>query len=265
MDLVVSKLAWIVLTPGNFLLILLISGLVTLLLTRRRRGLGLAALGGCGLLAIAALPIGAWLAAPLENRFPLPPLPPEVDGIVVLSGAIDQVLGQARGQFVLNEAAERMTEPLVLARRFPQARLVLSGGEGALLATGLSEAAAMRDFFLAQGLAPERLVVEARSRNTWENAILSLEAAQPRPGETWLLVTSAWHMPRAVGCFRRAGWTLLPYPVDYRTQPPHGFGLGLGLALAERLSLLTPIAKEWAGLAVYWALGRTDALLPGPR
>ena len=157
-----------------------------------------------------------------------------------------------------------MTEPLVLARRFPQARLVLSGGEGALVATGLSEAAAMRDFFLAQGLAPERLVVEARSRNTWENAILSLEVAQPRPGETWLLVTSAWHMPRAVGCFRRAGWTLLPYPVDYRTQPPHGFGLGLGLALAERLSLLTPIAKEWAGLVVYWALGRTDALLPGP-
>jgi uncharacterized SAM-binding protein YcdF (DUF218 family) len=264
MDFAASKILWIVAAPGNFLLILLAIGLVLLIATRRRRGLLPAALGGFGLLGIALFPVSAWLAAPLENRFPPPALPERIDGIVVLSGAIDPVLGQARGQFILNEAAERMTEALVLARRFPAARVVLTGGEAGLVTTGLAEAAAMRDFLVAQGLPPERLVVEAASRNTWENATLAFAMARPLPGETWLLVTSAWHMPRAVGCFRRAGWTVLPYPVDYRTSPRRGFSLGLGFAFAERLALLSPIAKEWVGLIAYWWLGRTDALLPGP-
>jgi uncharacterized SAM-binding protein YcdF (DUF218 family) len=139
---------------------------------------------------------------------------------------------------------------------------VISGGDGRLNPGVLSEAGATRDLLVQLGVAAQRIEIESVSRNTYENASLSYVAAQPKPGETWLLVTSAMHMPRAVGCFRRAGWTILPYPVDYRTSTR--MAMMPGVLLADNLVLVNVAAKEWLGLVAYRWLDRTDALLPGP-
>jgi uncharacterized SAM-binding protein YcdF (DUF218 family) len=118
----------------------------------------------------------------------------------------------------------------------------------------------MRAELIDLGVAPDRVLVEDRSRNTYENAVMSHDLVQPKAGETWLLLTSAWHMPRAVGCFRHTGWEVLPYPVDYRTEARPR----LELLLAPHLELLDLAAKEWVGLAAYRLLGRIDALFPAP-
>jgi uncharacterized SAM-binding protein YcdF (DUF218 family) len=257
-----GKVAWLVLAPGNLLLLLLLGGA---LLAWRRPGRGRMLMGAVAiaLLVCAVLPLGAWLASPLENRFPPPrPMPDRVDGIVMLGGAIDPVLSAARGQATLNGAAGRVTETIALARRYPDARIVISGGEGTVIQHGLPETAATEALMVELGVAPERIELESRSRNTAENASLSYAMVRPRQGETWLLVTSALHMPRAVGSFRRAGWRILPFPVDYHTLPEPT--LVPGFDLVGGLAFLTTALKEWVGLAGYYATGRTDSLLPGP-
>jgi uncharacterized SAM-binding protein YcdF (DUF218 family) len=259
---VISKLLWLIAAPGNFLLLLLVAGVARSIASARRRGFVLIATATLGLLAIATLPIGVWLAAPLEDRFPAPTPPARVDGIVVLGGSVDPLLSLAHGQVALTAAAGRITETVALARRYPTARIVISGGDGRLNPGVLSEAGATRDLLVQLGVAAQRIEIESVSRNTYENASLSYVAAQPKPGETWLLVTSAMHMPRAVGCFRRAGWTILPYPVDYRTSTR--MATMPGVLLADNLVLVNVAAKEWLGLVAYRWLDRTDALLPGP-
>jgi uncharacterized SAM-binding protein YcdF (DUF218 family) len=162
----------------------------------------------------------------------------------------------------LNEAAERYTEGAALALRLPHARLVFSGGSGALIATELPEADTAERLFTALGVARSRLTLEDRSRDTFENAVFTKRLIDPKPGERWLLVTSAWHMPRAVGCFRKAGFAVEAWPVDYRTGSR--FRLALEGAIYEGLRRLDFISREYAGLTMYYAFGGTSALLPAP-
>ncbi len=256
-----SKLFWVVAEPGNLLLVLLVLGLLLLAATRRRRGMWLASLAGAGLAAMLVLPLGEWAIAPLEARFPAPQLPDRIDGIVLLGGAVDPGITLAHGQIAINEAAERITETFILANRYPSARVVLSGGNGTLSSSPFSEAKATADLLAAMGMDGRRLVIEDRSRNTDENAIFSKAAADPKPGETWILITSAAHMPRAVGCFRHAGWEILPYPVDYQTYEHWRLN---DLDLGRNLVLFSKAAHEWLGLAAYYLTGRIGTLFPGP-
>jgi uncharacterized SAM-binding protein YcdF (DUF218 family) len=260
MVFVLSKLFWAVFAPGNLLLLLVLVGLMV---PRggRRRSSRLALAAALALLAVAVLPIGQWVVAPLEERFPQPQLPAHIDGIIVLGGAVEPDITRAHGQVALDGAASRITETLAIALRHPEAKLLLSGGDASILPRpGEREADDTRRLFIELGVPPERILIEDRSRNTFENALFSRRVAAPKPGETWVLVTSAMHMPRAVGCFREVGWNVLPYPVDYRTEA-HPL---LDFKLAEHLELLDLAAKEWVGLVAYRLLGRTDALLPGP-
>jgi uncharacterized SAM-binding protein YcdF (DUF218 family) len=259
MGFVLSKIFWAVAAPGNLLVLMLAVGTLRLGGRRRRRGYRLVVVATVGLLAIALLPIGQWLAMPLESRFPAPDLPAHVDGIIVLGGAVQPAISRAHGQVALNDAGERLVEAVTLARRFPDAPLLLAGGDAALLPRDEpSEAAVMRDFLVEQGVDAARIRLDERSRNTFENAIYARDIAQPRPDQVWLLVTSATHMPRAVGCFRHIGWAVLPYPVDYRTEasPRPSF------LLSEHLALVDVVVKEWVGLLAYRVLGHTDELLP---
>jgi uncharacterized SAM-binding protein YcdF (DUF218 family) len=261
MGFVLSKIFWAVAAPGNLLLLMLVVGLLRLGRRRRGRGSPLIATATIALLAIALLPIGQWLAMPLESRFPQPELPEHVDGIIVLGGAVEPGISQAHGQVALNDAGERMLGALTLARRYADAPILVTGGDASLLPRDRpSEAAVMRDLLVGQGVDPGRIRLEERSRNTVENAVFSREIAQPSPGQVWLLVTSATHMPRAVGCFRRIGWQVVPYPVDYRTEarPRPGF------LLSEHLALVDVVVKEWVGIVAYRILGYTDTLLPAP-
>lgn len=260
-----SKIAWALIMPGNLLLLVLLAALAAALAGWRELGLVLAAAAVLALLAIAVLPLGTWLARPLEDRHSRPDLArPDmaerrIDGIVVLGGASLPALSADRDAPQINMAAERLIAFVALARRFPQARLVFAGGQGTLAKAPISEADVARRIFAELGLPPERVIFEGRSRNTHENALLARPLARPQPGETWLLVTSALHMPRAVQVFAAQDWPVLPYPVDYLTlSRDEGLFSGWGFDLAGHLVLTNAAIREWIGLAAYRLLGRTE-------
>jgi uncharacterized SAM-binding protein YcdF (DUF218 family) len=196
-------------------------------------------------------------------RFPLSrSLQGKVDGVVVLGGTVNQYISAYWGQPSLTGGAERLTEAVGLALRFPAARVVFSGGSGSLVNQEIKESSVARAFFAQMGVAPDRLTFESESRNTVENAQLTYRTIRPRPGERWLLVTSAMHMPRAMGCFRRAGWAVEAYPVDFVTT---GYdNLGPGFDMVASLDSFGAALREYMALAVYRILGRTDALFPRP-
>jgi uncharacterized SAM-binding protein YcdF (DUF218 family) len=260
----ISKLVAPVLAPANLLLGLLVASAAWILWRPRSRAARrLAALAGAATVALAVLPIPDLLLRPLEGRFarPVPP-PADVAGIVVLGGAVQPEMSAMRGEVALNRAAERMTEAVALSRRYPQARLVFTGANAALLGSANTEAAVARRFFAEMGVDSDRLVFEDRARNTYENALYTRDLVQPRAGETWLLVTSARHMPRAIGCFRRVGWQLVAWPVDYQTAPRLRFDPAID-PLAN-LQMLNDAAHEWAGMLAYWLIGYAAAPFPGP-
>jgi uncharacterized SAM-binding protein YcdF (DUF218 family) len=236
--------------------------LLGLLLSRWPIGRGLLLIGVGAMTACLVLPVDTWVTRPLEDRFPAITTPPvKVDGIVVLGGAIDDLTSRDRGTPTLNSAANRMTTFVELARRYPQAKLVFTGGSGDL-EQGVSNEAEYASILIEQlGLPADRVAFENTSRTTWENAANSYHFVKPQPGETWVLLTSASHMPRAVGVFRKIGWTVLPWPVGYQSRDHIS---AYPQSMGKRLAVLDWAAHEWIGLAIYYLQGRTSALLPAP-
>lgn len=259
---IVSKILWWPLRPGNAAILLGLLGLA--LLWRGRRWGRWPALAGIGFFALLALlPLNQWIQLPLEERFPRPATEPtHIEGIIVLGGAVEQRLFEERGLPALNGAAERMIEPVALLRRHPEARLVFTGGSASLAPGALSEADVARRIWLDLGVPPERMAFESESRNTHENAVNTLRLVRPKPGETWLLVTSASHMPRSMGVFRQAGWQPVAWPVNYRTG--HSLAVQFETSFPVRLQEFEWGFREWVGLTAYWLMGRTDALFPAP-
>lgn len=259
-----SKIVWFFLQPSSALLVVALTG-AALLYTRWWRAGRLAVTATLALLAIAGLsPLGQALILPLEQRFaPLADDAPAPDGIIVLGGAFDTVVSPARGVVALNEAAERLTALVSLARRYPRAKLVFSGGSGQIFYPAAREAELARDMLAEAGLDPDRLTVEDRSRNTFQNALMSKSILRPKAGERWLLVTSAFHMPRAVGCFRRVGFAVTAYPVDYRTRGTADLWRPFA-SVSEGLRRVDLAVHEWIGLVVYRLTGRSSAFFPAP-
>ena len=263
MFFVLSKLLWIVTDPANLLLGLATFGLLVGI-RLRRWGLRLA-IGSVALLIILGVsPLGALLLRPLEDRFPAPALTgPAPAGIIVLGGPIDQVIGAARGQVSVVDAATRLTAGVALARRFPAAKLIYTGGSNALIADIGAEADDARRLWIDLGVDPGRIVIEDRSRNTDENARFTRALLKPVPGQVFVLVTSAFHMPRSVGLFREAGIPIVPYPVDYRTTGTWRDLLPHADAVAG-LRQCDVAIREWIGLLAYWLSGRMAEPFPGP-
>jgi len=264
MFFVLSKIFWFLLKPGNVLLILLVLG-VALLWTRwRRLGRWLVSAAAVTGLFLAVVPVGSWMFSALEERFPpLNELPVRVDGIVVAGGVVDPVMTKDRGQASINSAVERLFEMAKLAERYPRAKMVYSGGAGNLFHQDLKEAPLVVALLRQLGVDPGRVIFEDQSRNTAENAVFSRRLAKPKEGETWILVTSAFHMPRAVGSFRRAGWRVTPYPVDYHTLGEEDFPFRFNFA--GGVGSLNNALHEYLGLLSYWLNGKTDELFPGPK
>jgi uncharacterized SAM-binding protein YcdF (DUF218 family) len=264
MFFVLSKLLGFFAAPSNLAISLGILGLV-LLPTRFARAGGWLAAGSLVAMAMLGLsPIGNALIIPLEQRFP----PWDAargapDGIVVLGGAISPDVSAARNDPALNEAAERMTAAVELARRYPDARILFSGGSGALIFDEGNEAEFALRLLESLGLPRSRILLENRSRNTVENALYSKALAQPKPGERWLLVTSGYHMPRSVGIFRKAGFPVEPYPVDWRTRGAAD-ALRPFPTMGEGLRRSDIAMREWVGLAAYWLTGQSSELFPAP-
>jgi uncharacterized SAM-binding protein YcdF (DUF218 family) len=264
MFFVASKVLGFFAIPSNLLITIGLIG-VALLWTRFARAGRRMVVGALIMIAVLGLsPIGNALMVSLEQRFP----PWDAargapDGIVILGGAISPKISSARNEVVLNEAAERMTKIAELARRYPNARIVFSGGSPALFVSEEPEAVyaarLLRDF----GIDPERIQIEEQSRNTVENAVFSRLIAQPKPGERWLLVTSAYHMPRSVGVFRKAGFDVEAFPVDWRTRGTPDLLRPFG-TLGDGLRRTDTAVREWVGLAAYWLTGRSSELFPKP-
>ncbi len=209
-------------------------------------------------LTIAIFPVGDLLRAPLESAYPSQLVLENIDGIVILGGSASVDLSNQWNQIQLNESAERMTTGLALAHRFPNAKVLFTGGNARLWkgADFLTEAGIAEVFFEEQGLNPNRLAFERQARNTYENALFSFELANPVPEEKWVLVTSAYHMPRAMAVFRKAGWTtVVAYPVDYRSLP---FAQGIGWDFSGHLEALNVAIKEYVGLVAYRYLGYAE-------
>jgi uncharacterized SAM-binding protein YcdF (DUF218 family) len=256
----VARILEVVTQPANLLVLALVLGVALYAVGLRRSGGGLVAMATALFILAGVFPVGAWVAGPLERRFPEPALPQKIDGIILLGGAVNIRSTQAHGKVAINDLAGRLTDTLSLARRYPDAPVVISGGDPSIVPIGLTEAEATRSLFSDLGLDPHRVEIEDRSRNTFENAVYSKQLVDPKPGQVWVLVTSAMDMPRAVGCFRHVGWDVLPYPADYHVMP----GARWSLSVEATLGGLDWALHEWEGLVAYRLLGRIDSVFPGP-
>jgi uncharacterized SAM-binding protein YcdF (DUF218 family) len=264
MFFILSKVAGFFAVPSNLIALLGLVGLGLMLVRRQRAGL-LLLVASTVLLAIAGFsPLGNVLLLTLTERFPQWQSADPPDGIIVLGGAIDSEVSAARNSVELDASAERVLTMLRLARQYGQARIVFSGGSGNLFLGSVSEAPIAAKLLQEFGVARDRIVLEDASRTTAENATRLRAMLAPKPGERWLLVTSAFHMPRAIGAFRKVGFEIEAYPVDWRTR-----GWADARVPFDRLSsglARTDVAlHEWGGLVIYWLVGRTSELFPAPR
>ena len=256
-----SKLVWYVIAPESILVLLVLAAWILLRrgkIAWAKRVLGFVA---ATLIVLTFLPVGEWVLYPLEARFAAnPPLPQKIDGIIVLGGAEDAQRSAAWQQIEVNDAAERFFASAMLAKLHPEAKLLFTSGSGDPLDQMVKGASVARQLYVQQGIDMSRVLIESESRNTAENVALSKALVKPKPGETWVLVTSAFHMPRSMGIFCKAEWPVVAYPVDHRTLPGHLLRLDAGVL--GNLNFLSLAIKEWVGLAVYYATGRTSALFP---
>jgi uncharacterized SAM-binding protein YcdF (DUF218 family) len=260
---VVSRLLGFFAVPSNDILAAGLIGLALIPTRFMRTGRRLVSASIILFLAFGLLPLSKMLIAPLEERFP----PWDVsggapDGIVVLGGAIESAIAPVRPASALNEAAERITVIAELARKYQSATILYSGGNGSPGPPG-SEAQIAAALFETFGVPARRLMLEDRSRTTAENAAFSRRLVMPKPGERWLLVTSAYHMPRSIGAFRRAGFPVEAYPVDYRTTGPADVWIPFD-SIATGLRRTDLAVHEWIGLLGYWLTGRSSELFPAP-
>lgn len=254
---VLAKLVGATLKVETWLLLLAL--LVKWAAWRERRTL---ARGASGLLllllaGIGFFPVGDLLLKPLEAAPVTIEEGMRLDGIVVLGGGEDVAASMASGQALLGEGGDRHVAALALAHRYPEARILFAGGSGRLRDVNgatVSEAAIAERIYLAQGIASDRLLFESRSRNTAENARLARSLVSPQPGESWVLITSAFHMQRALQSFDAAGWSdVIAYPTDYRTR---ALADGLGWNFGRNLGLVNTALREWVGRFAYAATGR---------
>lgn len=259
MSFLIAKIVKTALAPANlFSLLLLLAGFACVSHNERwqRAGRRLCFLLAITLFLVGVLPVGHWSLNPLENRFP-PERPERVDGIILLAGDETPFLTENRKQASARESARRYITFAGLSREYPRAKLAFLGGNPDILSKDtMTNADVARALLKAVGVPTEKVVIEDKSRNTYENAIMGSAAVKPGKDDNWLLVTSASHMPRALLTFRKAGWNVYPAPTNYYTA--QSFPFRLGFNVFRQLRDLNTAVYEHVGLIVYWILGRID-------
>lgn len=266
MIFILSKVVNFFALPSNALMLMCVLGLVLLVVTPFRRTATWLLAVGLGLFLLVGLsPVSTWLTLPLTERFPAwKPDGRSPDGIIVLGGTINAEGTVARGSVEMDASGERILTMLKLARQYPSARIVFTGGSGNLIQPAIPDAPIAGQLLQEFGVTKDRIILESESRTTAENAVFTKRLVSPKPGERWLLVTSAFHMPRSIGSFRKVGFDVEAYPVDWRTQgwieAAEPFDkMSAGLARADTA------LHEWTGLIAYWLTGNSSELFPAPR
>ena len=263
LDFIIAKIIGALIVPSSAFVIAISLFTLGLWTPLKRFCQTLLAISVAGLLTIIILPVGYWLMVPLEQRFAMPErYPDQIDGVIVLGNGPNGHISAARDEAAISEPGERFAAMVELARQFPAAKLVFSGGSGSILDVPMTEAQAISIYFERLGLAPERVIFEDRSRNTYENARYTTELIQPEEGERWLLVTSAKDMPRAYGVFIAQGFNVEPWLVDFLTVGE--YEMNLSFRVSQRLWQMDQAVHEWLGMLVYYWRGWTTELFPGP-
>ena len=264
-----AKVLWFLAQPSTFIALLIAYGAILIWTAWARWGRRFVCAGAVLLLVAGLSPLGNALILPLEDRFPRADFdtPPAPTGFIVLGGAETPLIGSARKVPAVNEAAERLLEAVVLSRQFPQTKFAISGGDAGILYKSGPEAASTAAMLASMGIARDRLVLEPESRDTYENA-LNLKSTLDRlgllgPESRWLVITSAFHMPRSIGVFRKVGLRVEPWPVDYRTRGAADLTRPFD-KVSEGLRRVDAATHEWVGLVAYWLAGRTSSLFPAP-
>ena len=253
---IASKTVGMAARAETWLLLAMALGLIALYRNRHGQAKFWLTLTFAATLILTMFPVGDLLLAHLESQYPANPPVTKVDDIIILGGGEDLDAYRRWGGTEVNEAGERLIAAVTLSRQFPDARIIYTGGTASLGgdANPQDPSEMMRDAWIAMGVDPERITLEQTSRNTSENAKMTLALTQPKPGQTHLLVTSAFHMPRSVATFERNGWTgLVAWPVDFRSAE---LGQGPGWRLDKNLMALDTALKEYAGLLAYWVAGQ---------
>lgn len=260
---ILTRIFWLLVQPVSIAVLLLILGWLLSFRAKRFWSRTFLALGTLIFLVTGFTTFGYVLITPLETRFERPAEPARIDGIVVLGGGMDGEVNNVRGGWELNRSGDRMVEAVRLALRHPEAKVVIAAGPAALAMEQEPEAYAARRLFESFGVAPDRLILDDKSRNTEENAQFAKALAGAEGAQTWLLVTSAFHMPRSMGLFRRAGFDVVPWPADYLASGAEGIRFKVDQS-PENIAVSTIALREWAGLVGYKLTGKIDELVPGP-
>ena len=262
MTFYISKIFWLVAQPLSLAFLLIAAGLLAGLLRWNRIRTLASAMAALVLFVTLFTTTGAVLLQTLEDRIPRAALPAGGPTcIITLGGGFESEVVTARGGFEMAPAGDRFVETLRLAQQFPNARILISGGDGSLSGAYEGDAVIGARFFEAFGIPTTRLIREEDSRDTFENAGNTQALLKENGLSDCLLITSAFHMPRSVGLFRKLGLDVLPWPTDYRTTGRASLGLDFTQP-STNSQLMTTALREWTGLLFYYLAGRTHAFFP---
>lgn len=250
-----SKIFWLLCSPLTFIGLLILGGSILILARRERWGRRILA-AGCGLFLVCGfLPVGSNLMVALENKYVKPsPLPDKVKGIIVLGGMSDGTLTASHDEVNLNDNAERLTAMIELSRHYPQAQVIFTSGPGFAEESSYKESRNIEKLLKQIGISTSRFIFEEQARNTFENMTYSREIAHPQPGDTWLLVTSAFHMPRSVAIFTAGDWAVIPYPAGYIEEGE--YRIKPSLDLLGNFYKLHVATREIVGIIAYHLTGK---------
>ncbi len=249
--------------PFNVFFILFFLTVLFLFLNRQKWAKIFAVLAFLTVLIVGVMPLSSAMLVALEDRFPHPrQLPDNIEGIIVLGGMVNAEVSKSRGLISLNDNVERITSLVELTKKYPTTKVIFTGGSGVLFRPDLKEADDVEPLLRGLIQKTNTLVLENNARNTYENALLTKKKIKPEQTGPWLLVTSAFHMPRSVGVFREVGINIIPYPVDYKRPKDLGYALSyypMGGFVGFR-----SVFHEWLGLLAYYVTGKTSEFFPAP-
>lgn len=262
---VVSGFVSVVTTPSSLFLTLSLAGLACLAAGFRRGALVSLTPGLVGVLAFGVTSLSEVLIAPLVARFPPVDLASAEApfGLIVLGAGLNEVYASHTGvPLELEEGGEAVQVAALLARRYPEARTIVSGGGSAWAPPPLRAADGMRRVLMELGVPAERIRIDAGSQTTIQRVENTLRLVGTDRDRTWWVITPAHRMPRVIGVYRHLGFDPVPYPIDFQRMPP--FSLTYLYGLTDGFALTDAGAKEWLGLTLYDLTGKTDTLFPGP-
>mgnify|MGYP006273725367 CR=1 FL=1 len=212
---------------------------------------------------IGATPIAGLSLQKLENWYPRPhhdQLPDKIDGIIVLGGMLDAQKSAGRDYPIYNANVNRFIDFLTLHNDYPDAKAVITGGQGALFPADATPNSYIRQTLTELGYSDENIIFEDMSKNTYENLVESKKLVKPGQGENWLLITSAFHMPRAVAVFCSNGWPVIPYPTGHITSEGQSGPYSLGVL--DQFYKLHVALREGIGIVAYRLFNKTFVTLP---